>query len=60
MYEVDHMLNGKESRQHHQQMIREAQYEKFARAVETAKSHPIIEITIIYRATMTGLRFESK
>ena len=39
MYDLDHMLNGNGSRQHHQQMIREAQQEKFARAVKTDESN---------------------
>jgi hypothetical protein len=34
MYEFDHMLNGRGSRQHHQDMIQEAQHEKFARDVK--------------------------
>jgi hypothetical protein len=38
MYEFDHMLNGRGSRQHLQQMVREAQQEKFARDVEDTQS----------------------
>ena len=34
MYELDHMLNGSGSRQHHQNMIRQAQQAKFAREVK--------------------------
>ena len=38
MYEFDHMLNGKGSRQHLENAIREAQYERFASEVEAAQS----------------------
>ena len=37
MYDLDHMLKGKGSRQHLQQMIRQAQHEKFVRNVEAAQ-----------------------
>jgi hypothetical protein len=36
MYEFDHMLNGTGSRQHLQQMVCEAQQDRFARDVEAA------------------------
>jgi hypothetical protein len=36
MNDLDHMLNGKGSRNHHQDMIRQAQYAKFAREVKPA------------------------
>ncbi len=34
MYDLDHMLNGSGSRQHHQDMIRQAQQAKFVREVK--------------------------
>jgi hypothetical protein len=34
MYDLDHMLNGSGSRQHHQDIIRQAQQAKFARKVK--------------------------
>ena len=34
MYDLDHMLNGSGSRNHHQEMIRQAQRAKFAREVK--------------------------
>jgi len=37
MYELDHMLNGKGSQQHHQDIIRWAQDEKLTREVEEAQ-----------------------
>jgi|GEM_PF-3247333 hypothetical protein len=37
MYELDHMLNGRGSRQHLQQMIREAQQAKVGRNIEAAQ-----------------------
>jgi hypothetical protein len=40
MYEFDHMLNGTGSRQHLQQIIREAQQDRFARNAQiAAQSH---------------------
>jgi hypothetical protein len=38
MYDLDHMLNGSGSRQHHQDMIRQAQKAKFAREIKPAQS----------------------
>ena len=40
MYELDHMLNGIGSRQHLQQMIRQAQQEKFACDAEAVQKKP--------------------
>ena len=34
MYDLDHMLNGNGSRQHHQDMIKHAQRAKFTRQVK--------------------------
>jgi len=43
MYDLDHMLNGKGSRQHHQEMIRQAQHEKFARDVKNVEvKHKVV------------------
>ena len=42
MYELDHMLNGKESRSHLQEMAAQAKLAKLAReaqAAETARNH---------------------
>lgn len=36
MYDLDHMLNGSGSRQHHQDIIRQAQRVKFIREVNHA------------------------
>lgn len=38
MYDLDHMLNGSGSRQHHQEMIRQAQRAKFPREVKPSKA----------------------
>lgn len=38
MNEVDHMLNGRGSRQHLQRMIRQAEQDRLARDVEAAQS----------------------
>ena len=35
MSDLDHMLNGKGSRDHHQDIIRQAQYAKLAREAKT-------------------------
>ena len=35
MYDLDHMLSGTGSRQHHQNMIRQAQREAFAHKVKS-------------------------
>ncbi len=37
MHELDHMLNGRGSRQHLQQMIREAQQAKFGQSVRASQ-----------------------
>lgn len=39
VYELDHMLNGQGSRQHHQDIIRQIHYERFACEVEAAQQH---------------------
>ena len=39
MFDLDHMLNGKGSREHHQNVIRQAQRAKFAREVTTKKTN---------------------
>ena len=38
MYDLDHMLSGTGSRQHHQNMIRQAQRESFVRNVKPTAS----------------------
>ena len=35
--DIDHMLNGKNSRNHHQEIIRAAQQDKLAREVQNAQ-----------------------
>jgi len=42
MNDLDHMLNGSGSRQHHQDMIRQAQLAKFAREVKPAQTNKVI------------------
>jgi hypothetical protein len=37
MNDLDHMLNGNASRQHHQDMIRQAQHAKIARELKSIK-----------------------
>jgi hypothetical protein len=37
MYDLDHMLNGKGIREHHQKMIQQAQNDRFAREFKAAK-----------------------
>ena len=39
MYDLDHMLNGKGSHNHHQEMIRQAQQVKFAHEVKRESNH---------------------
>ncbi len=34
MYELDHMLNGKGSSQHHKELIQQAQYDRMARNIK--------------------------
>ncbi len=34
MYELDHMLNGKQSHLHHQELIQQAQYERIAQSIK--------------------------
>jgi hypothetical protein len=41
MYELDHMLNGQGSHQHHQDILRWTQDERFAAEVEAAQRHPL-------------------
>jgi len=42
MYELDHMLNGSGSRQHHQDITRQAQEAKFAREAKPAQTNKVI------------------
>jgi hypothetical protein len=37
MNDLDHMLNGSNSRRHHQNIVRQVQYDKFAREVQAAQ-----------------------
>ncbi len=37
MYELDHMLNGKVSSQHHQELIQQAEYERMAHSFKPAQ-----------------------
>ena len=39
MFDLDHMLNGRDVRQHQQDMIREAQRAKFAREVKAKQTN---------------------
>jgi hypothetical protein len=43
MYELDHMLNGEGSRQHHQDLIREAELDRLARKVKANKPEMIVK-----------------
>ena len=38
MYDLDHMLNGNGIRQHHQDMIQQAQQAKFVREAKTKQT----------------------
>ena len=42
MFDLDHMLNGSGSRQHHQEIIRQAQLAKFAHEVKPAQTNKVI------------------
>ena len=42
MNDLDHMLNGSGSRQHHQEIIRQAQLAKFAREVKTSQTNKAV------------------
>ena len=42
MNDLDHMLNGSGSRQHHQDIIRQAQLAKFAREVKPAVTNKAV------------------
>jgi hypothetical protein len=42
MNDLDHMLNGSGSRQHHQEIIRQAQLAKFAREIKPAQPNKVI------------------
>ena len=42
MNDLDHMLNGSGSRQHHQNMIRQAQLNRFAREVKPSQNYKVI------------------
>ncbi len=39
MNDLDHMLNGSGSRRHHQNVIRQVQYDRFAREVQAAQGN---------------------
>ncbi|MBI1282457.1 MAG: hypothetical protein GC179_30300 [Anaerolineaceae bacterium] len=53
MYELDHMLNGKVSSQHHQELIQQAQYDHLARSVElNQRKH---KITSPFRAIYAAI-----
>ena len=39
MNDLDHMLKGSGSRRHHQDIIRQVQYDKFAREVQAAQGN---------------------
>jgi len=39
MHDLDHMLNGKSSRQHHQDMIQWVQQDRFAHEFESARGN---------------------
>jgi hypothetical protein len=58
MYELDHMLNGRGSRQHLQQMIREAQQVKFGCSVEAAQHNDktVLPLRAILVAAMHIIR----
>ena len=43
MYQFDHILHGKGSRQHVQEMIRQAEQDKLAREIEAAASQITIQ-----------------
>ena len=53
MYDLDHMLNGKGSREHHQNMIRQAQQAKFAREVKPSQTNN--KATTLLRAVLTAV-----
>jgi hypothetical protein len=41
MNDLDHMLNGKGSHHHHQEMIQQAQYIRFTDEIRTAQANKI-------------------
>jgi hypothetical protein len=43
MFDLDHMLNGSGSRQHHRDIIRQAQQAKFARKVKPSRTNKAIK-----------------
>ncbi|MBX3080979.1 MAG: hypothetical protein KF716_05045 [Anaerolineae bacterium] len=53
MNDLDHMLNGKTSRQHHQEMIRQAQQAKLAREAKHIKPNRSAAFTL--SAVLTAL-----
>jgi hypothetical protein len=57
MNDLDHMLNGKGSRQHHQDMIQQAQYIRLTRDIKTtpANNRTITLLHAILIATITKL-----
>lgn len=54
MYELDHLLNGKQSSQHHQGLIKQAKYDHMVRNVKPApeKRQSISPLRAIYTAVM--------
>jgi hypothetical protein len=57
MYDFDHMLNGRGSRQHHQDIIRWTQDERFASEVEAAQRHPLTTLRAPVRPRVVLLSF---
>lgn len=57
MYELDHMLNGRGSHQHHQDILRWTQHERLACEVEAAQRHQKMEMRTpgIARHTLAAL-----
>ena len=53
MYDLDHMLNGNGIRQHHQDIIRQAQQAKLAREVKTKQTSN--KVISPLRAILTAL-----
>ena len=50
MYDLDHMLDGKGSRQHHQDVIREAQQDKLARDAGKTRANPAARVRVVLAA----------
>ena len=54
MYELDHMLNGKESRSHLQEMAEQAKLEKLAREAQADKSQQSSEVKAPQRTVFSS------